>query len=257
MPASDISSSTIELSTADGIMPVVMASPTPVPTRGVVVVQDVFGVTGYIEAVAADLAAAGWYVLAPHLYHRDGSPVMGFDEFPRAAGHMKALTGPGLRTDLDACLTHMASLGILSERTAVMGFCMGGTVAHFAAVERPIGAAVTFYGQAAASGWEGVAPAIESSPRLRAPWLGLFGATDPIVAAADVERLRLAAQQASVATNVICYPGVGHAFHRFSTPGTYHPETAAQAWRECTTWLDRYIPFSPPMTLTQPEHIRT
>jgi carboxymethylenebutenolidase len=256
MPASDISSSTIELSTADGIMPVVMASPTPIPTRGVVVMQDVFGVTEYLESVAADLAAAGWYVLAPHLYHRDGSPVMAFDQYPVAAGHMKSLTGPGLLTDLDACLTHLASLGIPAERTAVIGFCMGGTVAHFAAVERPIGAGVTFYGQAAASGWEGVAPAVESSAHLQAPWLGLFGETDPIVAVADVKRVAVAAQEATVATKVIIYPGVGHAFHRFSTPDTYQAETADLAWRECTAWLDTYIPLSHPMALTQPEKTR-
>jgi carboxymethylenebutenolidase len=240
-------------------MPVFQASPAEgsAPTRGVIVVQDAFGVTGYLEGVAADLAEAGWCALAPSLYHRDGSPVVPFDQFPQAERYLQALTGPGLLSDLDACLDHLASLGIPAPRSAVIGFCMGGTVAFFAATERPIGAAVTFYGQAAKSGWDGVDPAVDRVASLQAPWLGLFGEADPVVPMADVDRLRAALDEASVPTELITYPDAGHAFHRFPTPSTFHPQAASHSWRACTEWLDRYVPVSPPMALSRPEHDET
>jgi carboxymethylenebutenolidase len=233
---------TIELATPEGPMPVYHATPQDRPTRAVIVVQDAFGVTDYLETVTADLAALGWLGLAPHLFHRSGSPVIPFDEFPSAAVHLHALTGPGILADLDACLEHLSAAGIRSKRCAVIGFCMGGTVAYLAATDRPIGAAVTFYGQAGASGWEGVGPANERAADLQAPWLGLFGDTDPLVPVSDVERLAAALERAPVPTHISRFAKAGHAFHRISTPDTYDPEAAKQAWQECLDWLDLYVP---------------
>lgn len=233
--------STLELRTADGPMPVFQARPDGKVTGGVIVVQDVFGVTPYLEGVTRDLAELGWLALAPHLYHRDGAPVVQFDRFPEGENHLLALTGTGILADLDACLGHLSAEGVPASSSAVIGFCMGGTVAHLAATERPLGAAVTFYGQLGASPWRGVTPALERAGRLQAPWLGLFGEDDPLVPIDEVRRLLELIEQAGPPHMVITYPGAGHAFHRSSTPDTYHPEAAESAWKACTAWLAEHL----------------
>jgi carboxymethylenebutenolidase len=56
--------------TPDGPMPVHVWRPPAGSGPGIVLVQEIFGVSGYIQDRAADLAALGYVVLAPEVYWR-------------------------------------------------------------------------------------------------------------------------------------------------------------------------------------------
>jgi carboxymethylenebutenolidase len=203
---------------------------------GVVVVQEAFGVTDHIEDVCRRLAAVGWLAVAPHMFHRTGDPVLPHDDFSQVMPHMSALTADGILADVDAALAYIEGAGFRTDTAGIVGFCMGGSVALATAAERQIGAAVTFYGGGVAKGRFGFPPLVELAPRLRAPWLGLFGDEDPSIPVAEVEQLARAAAAAEVRTEVVRYPAAGHGFHRDGTD-PYVEDAATDAWMRTLDWF--------------------
>jgi carboxymethylenebutenolidase len=203
---------------------------------GVVVVQEAFGVVPHIEDVCQRLADVGWLAVAPHLYHRTGDPVLPYDDFSQARPHAAALTADGVLADVDAALAFIEGAGFPADTAGVVGFCMGGTIALAVAVERQVGAAVTYYGSGILAGRFGFPPMVESAPKLRAPWLGLFGDRDRNIPVDAVEQLAAAAAEADVPTEVIRYPDAGHGFNRDRSPD--HDAAAADdAWMRTLDWF--------------------
>lgn len=203
------------------------------------VLQEAFGVSAHIEDVCRRFAAAGWLAAAPQLFHRTGGPALSYDDLPAAREHMSALQADDLLEDVDASLKHLADAGIAMSSAAVVGFCMGGSVALAAAARRPLAAAVSFYGGGVREGRFGFPPLRELAPQLQTPWLGLYGDEDQSIPVADVEQLRAAAAQAPVPTEIVRYPGAGHGFHCDDRPDHFRPDAARDAWARTLDWLGR------------------
>ena len=223
-------------------VPIFEAVPDGAARGGVIVLQDVFGVTEYLEGVCRDLAAEGWHAVAPHLYHRTGDPVVPFDAIETAFPHSAAMTGAGVLDDVDACFARLAAAGITPSSTGVMGFCMGGTLTWFVTLERRPAAGVTFYGHLASTSWPGVSAALDSAGELTVPWLGLFGDQDAMIPIDDVEALRSALEANPTPTEIVRYPDANHAFHRDVTPDWYHAASAVDAWDRTLAWFDEFVP---------------
>jgi carboxymethylenebutenolidase len=235
-------SETITLPTPDGEMPVYEAVPDGDVRGGVLVIQEAFGVNDHIEDVARRLAAEGWHALAPHLFHRDGSPMVEYGDIEKAMLYTRALTAEGLGADIDACLERLGSSGIDEQRVGVVGFCMGGTVTFFAATRRPLGATVTFYGAGVVEPrWRGIPSLVELAPSLQTPWLGLYGDHDHGIPVEQVRRLEEAVANAEVPAEIVLYPNAGHGFHCDQRPQNYEPEAAADGWRRTIEWFARHI----------------
>jgi carboxymethylenebutenolidase len=221
-----------------------MADETPLSIRhpeqpavgGIVVVQEAFGVTDHIVDVCQRLADVGWLAVAPHLYHRTGDPVLSYEDFSQVAPHAGALTAHGVLADVDAALGYIDDAGFPTDTAGVVGFCMGGTLALSVAVQRQVGAAVTFYGSGITKGRFGFAPLAEAAPGLRAPWLGLYGDRDRGIPVDEVEQLRVAAAAAEVPTEVVRYPQAGHGFNRDGS-ADYDAAAAADAWARALDWF--------------------
>jgi carboxymethylenebutenolidase len=207
---------------------------------GVVVVQEAFGVTSHIEDVCRRFAAEGWLAVAPHLFHRSGAPKLAYGDMSQIRPHMDALTPDGILEDMDAAIARLAESGMGSERVGVVGFCMGGSVTLATAANRPVGAAVTFYGGGVSQGRFGFPPLAELAPQLQAPWLGLFGDLDKGIPVEDVERLRAAAATSSHPTEVVRYADADHGFHCDERP-SYNAAAATDGWRRTLEWFDRYL----------------
>jgi carboxymethylenebutenolidase len=228
---------TLKLSQAEGILPVYEASaPGAAAEAAVIVVQEAFGVNDHIEDVARRFADEGYLAVAPHLFHDSGAPRLSYEAFDEAMAHLRALTVEGIERDLETTLGHLRDSGIDAARTAIVGFCMGGTVALFAGATHALGAAVSFYGGGVSEGRFGFPGLLELAPRLRSPWLGLYGDQDQGIPTEDVERLREAAARAPVATSVIRYPDAGHGFH-CDARSAYHAASAADGWTRTLAWL--------------------
>jgi carboxymethylenebutenolidase len=220
--------------------PLSVHAPEGEATAGIVVVQEAFGVNDHIEDVTRRLAAEGYLAVAPHMFHRTGDPKLGYEDISQVMPHMKELTREGVLEDIDAALARLAEAGIPPERIGVVGFCMGGTIALVTATERPVGAAVSFYGGGVSEGRFGFPPLIDVAPGLRAPWLGLYGDEDQGIPIDDVEQLRKAAAESGQPTELVRYPEAEHGFHCDVRP-SYHEPSAKDAWSRTLAWFDQYL----------------
>ena len=227
----------ITVETEDGPMPTYESTPEGQSLGAVVVVQEAFGITSHIESITVRLADAGWRALAPALFHRQGSPVFGYDDFSAVGPVMGQLSAAGITADVHAALDFLAADGVAPGATGIVGFCMGGAVSFYAATLRPLGAAVTFYGGGLREGRFGLPSLIELAPSLQTPWLGLYGDQDKGIPAEDVEGLREAAKNAPVATEVVRYPDAEHGFNCNDRP-SFNEQAAGDGWRRTLAWFD-------------------
>jgi carboxymethylenebutenolidase len=239
-----VTTETVTLTTADGGMSAYVAHPEGPPRGGVVVVQEAFGVTSHIEDVARRFAAAGYLAIAPALFHRSGGPVLAYDDLDGARPQMAALTKLGIVADLDAAFGWLREAGVTVARQAVVGFCMGGSVATFAAGSYAIGAAVGFYGGGVSEGRFGFPPLLELAPTFTTPWLGLYGEADHGIPVSDAEAMREAAARSDVATDVVIYPGAQHGFHCDDRPAVYDADASHAAWARTLDFLAEHLPDS-------------
>lgn len=221
--------------------PLTTVEPEGTPRGGVVVVQEAFGITGYIEDVCKRFAAAGYVAIAPHLFHRTGDPVLGYTDMDAVWPHLGELTAGTIDSDVDAALSALADAGFEPTQCAIVGFCMGGSVTTQTAARRALGGAVAFYGGGVAQGRFGYPAQLAVASDLSTPWLGLFGDLDESIPIEDVEALRAATEAADVPTDVVRYPGAQHGFHCDGRPQVYDADSATDAWRRCLEWLEDHV----------------
>jgi carboxymethylenebutenolidase len=173
-----------------------VAEPAGAPKGGVVVVQEVFGVTDHIKRVADQYAAQGYRAIAPAMFDRiERNLTLDYSEVQKGIQYMRQLQWPNTLADVEA-----AADEVRAGSAAVVGFCWGGTVAHVAASELPLDAAVSYYGG-------GVAKMLDKKPRC--PILYHFGDQDASIPLLDVEMIR----RANPDSPLYIYPGAGHGFN--------------------------------------------
>jgi carboxymethylenebutenolidase len=221
--------------TADGPMRVWSAAPGDGSATGtVLVLQEAFGVNSYIQDVSRRLAAEGYRVLAPDLFHRTGVEVLRYDEYAKAMTLIADIGAEQIVTDVHAALL----LGG-QARAAVVGFCFGGRAAFTAATAVPgLSAAVVFYGPGIAGGPHAV---LDRAGSITAPVLLHTGAEDPSIPAEQVVATEEALRKAAVRFESHVYPGAGHAFACDARPDRFHPEAARQAWHRTYRFLEENL----------------
>lgn len=236
-----MSAKTVQVATTSGGMKLYDARPDGQAKGAVIVIQEAFGVNPHIEDVTRRFAAAGYRAVAPHLFYRSGDPALSYDDREQIWSHMQSLTMDGLLDDVDASEGYLEDAGFDAARIGIVGFCMGGSVTFLAAAKRSLGAAVSFYGGGVAEGRFGMPPLIELAAGLQTPWLGLFGDQDQGIPVEQVEALEKAVTGATVATQVVVYPGAGHGFHCDARPESYHEASAKDAWSRTLAWFGEHL----------------
>jgi carboxymethylenebutenolidase len=221
-----------------------------VPRPAVMIGFEMFGVTGYLKAVAELVAAAGYLALVPDFYHwqsADGSVTeLIADASGRARGLelINGLRRDQVTADVNAAIGYLTTRPDYSGQAAMVGLSAGGHIAYYAATQIPLAALVTFY-----PGWltgsdVGLSrdePVLTSTPGLAAlgtPVLIMAGADDHLYAPGDIKAIETALADAGVDHEVVVYPGTPHGFACFERE-TYRPEAAADAWRRAHELLTR------------------
>jgi carboxymethylenebutenolidase len=170
--------------------------PTGTSRGGVVVAQEIFGITEHIKRVVHEHAAAGYHAIAPALFDRiERGIVLSYSDVQAGRGYVQQLQWPNTLADVDAAIAHVGDGGC-----AVVGFCWGGSVAHVVASDVSIDAAVSYYGAA-------VAKMLDKRPKC--PIMYHFGDQDHSIPVADIDKIRKAQPEAVVHV----YPGAGHGFN--------------------------------------------
>jgi carboxymethylenebutenolidase len=170
-----------ELTAADGHrLDAYEASPAGPPRGGIVVIQEIFGVTRHIRAVADQYAAAGYETIAPALFDRVEKQVdVPYTDVARGFGYMQALQMDQVILDVRAAVDSLAKAG----KVGVVGYCWGGTVAYLAAARLGIAAAVSYYGG-------GTTNFLAEKPKV--PVMYHYGERDTHIPLAAVEQVKAA-----------------------------------------------------------------
>ena len=115
----------------DGAVPAQLFVPASGSGPGIVLFQEIFGVTPYIQSRARDLADLGYAVLVPESYWRQGSPVLGegMEDLGDAMAALGRLDWGQAVSDAVACARAMPSRPEVAGPVALMGFCFGGGLA--------------------------------------------------------------------------------------------------------------------------------
>jgi carboxymethylenebutenolidase len=236
---------TLTIVTPDGAMEAFVAAPgLAVPSPGVVVAQEAFGVNDHIRDVCRRFAREGYVALAPELFHREGRGVeVPYGDMPNAMRLLATLTNEGLERDLAAALGHLRlHPGVDPARIGLVGFCVGGFAAFLGACRLTPAATVSFYG----GGIVRERPTLQLRPvlgeaaQIRTPLLCLFGADDKGIPPEDVDAIRAALDAGTVPHDVVVYPGAGHAFFSDARP-SYHAASATAAWERTLDWLASWV----------------
>jgi len=223
-----------------GTMGVYVAEPEGDAAGAVVVLQEAFGVNDHIRDVTDRFAAAGYLAVAPRLFHRSGDPELGYEDMTEVMPFIMQLQADELEADLEATFGYLAGAGVERSRTAVVGFCMGGSISFVAGCYWKLGAAVSFYGGGITQSRFGFPPLFDLAPTLQSPWLGLFGDLDASIPTAEVEGLEAAVARTEVDTDVVRYPEANHGFH-CDARDSYHEASAKDAWARTLAFLEAHL----------------
>lgn len=225
---------------ADGAIPAKLFRPEHGTGAGIVLVQEIFGITNYLHQRAADLADEGWTVLLPNLYWRVGGTVITEDDpaaLPHAMELMQANPWDETVGDIRDCVAHLRQLPETGSRVALMGFCYGGGLAYAAASgvegdQRP-DALVSYYGSA-------LPQIVDTIPVVTVPSLHHFGEADEYIPFAEAQRIAGVIGQGSD-VEFSSWPGAGHAFDN-PLPMFHHKQASEDAWNETYVWLLEHHP---------------
>jgi carboxymethylenebutenolidase len=194
--------------------------------RGVLVMHEAWGLVDHIRDVCDRLAREGFVALAPDLFR--GRTAADAEEAGQLMGELRI---PRIGADVDGAVsTLLNDHRVDGGRVATLGFCMGGSLALFAATRNPrVGAAVDFYG---------IFPDVPLDvANLRAPVLGIFGSDDDLVSRSDVDRLELLLKAAGKRYVFEVVKGARHAFMNEARPDCYDPRAAARCWSTLLAFL--------------------
>jgi len=141
---------TITIGTPDGDLPAYLAAPASTPRAAVIVIQEIFGINAGIRRKCDTLAEAGYFAIAPALFHRF-APGLELDpdiapEMERALSLMRQFDQDGGIRDIAATIRE--ARGRLGEggKVGVVGYCLGGRLAFMTAARTDVDASVGYYG---------------------------------------------------------------------------------------------------------------
>jgi carboxymethylenebutenolidase len=171
----------IQLTAGDGhVLQAYLAEPAGKPRGGIVVIQEIFGVTRHIRDVAEQYAAAGYLAVAPALFDRVEREVdVPYSDGPKGVGYVKALNSDNVMLDIQAAADLVRPAG----KVGVVGYCWGGQIAFLAAARVNIDAAVAYYGG-------GISQQLAHIPRV--PVMFHFGEKDTHIPLSAVDEIRTA-----------------------------------------------------------------
>lgn len=175
----------------------------------VIVIHENRGLTDWVRSFADQLAAAGYLAIAPDLlsgYDEKHARTSDFENSDAARDALYQLDPNQITSDLLAVQKYIAQVPSSNGKTAVIGFCWGGSQSfRFAANSPDLSAALVFYGSP---------PSDEEQIRsISAPIFGFYGENDQRINA-TIPKTEEQMQQYDKVYEYEIYAGAGHAFMR-------------------------------------------
>jgi carboxymethylenebutenolidase len=218
----------ISLKSKDGFeLGAYLAEPQGKARGAIVVIQEIFGVNHHIRSVTDRYAQLGYLAIAPALFDRGEKNFQsGYDgaAMDKARGMTQKISLDDRLADTQAAIDHVKSAG----KVAVLGYCMGGSIAFLSATRlNGVSAGVGYYGGQIAQ---------FATEKPKAPIMLHFGEKDQSIPLSDVDKIKAAHPEAPI----FVYMGAGHGFH-CDERGSFNAEAAQVAACRSQEFLAKHI----------------
>jgi carboxymethylenebutenolidase len=224
----------------EGGMPGYLALPPRGNRRGpaVILLHERYGLAEHPRDVARRFARSGYVCLAPNIFYKHPDQAA----LHRGDAHYD-ITDPESAVYLNWALDTLQKLtGVESTKVAIMGVCQTGRQPLVIAAERPIGAALIWYGGAAARQFvvndKYPEPYEQIISRSKCPILGIFGESDHRISVEDLRNFRNCLERYGRTFTIKVYPGAPHGFLNDTMPGRFRQKEAAAAWAAQLQFLE-------------------
>lgn len=210
----------ITITSTEGSFSAYLAEPGSTPAGVVVVIQEIFGVNPFVRGLCDDIAAKGFFALAPDLFWRM-EPGVQLDptveeQFQKAFGFFEKYNPEDGVKDLQATYEAARKLPGANGKVGNMGFCLGGLLSYLSATRTDADASVGYYGV-------GIDGKLDELANATKPlMLHIAGADDFCPPAAQEVISKAAAEKDGF--EVFIYDGAPHGFCRFTDAGHYHED---------------------------------
>jgi carboxymethylenebutenolidase len=203
-------------------------------TPSVVLMMHVWGVDQSMRETAHRFAAEGFATIVPDLYARFGAVPDGdaTGDHTLFMPFAKQLTSESIDQDTRPAVSWLRER-YADSKTAVAGFCMGGTMATY----RIVGYTDLY---SAAVVWYGLSDDVDPA-KAEIPIVASYGADDTGIPAEKVEAFR---DKLPVENDFKIYPNAGHAFFD-ETRQRYAPNAAEDSWTRVIAFLNKHITPAP------------
>ncbi len=191
---------------------------------GIVMIQEMLGITPWLKSMADRIAAEGFVVVAPDMFWRFHPGFVGDHadkaDYERAWTYLRNLDYDLAVEDVGAVSELLRAMPECSGKIGVVGFCMGGTIAYLAAARLPIDAAVSYYGT-------GIHNYVNEGSKITCPLTLHMGDRDHTLKPEDTHEI-FAALIGIPHISVWRYD-TGHAFANSDVPSLYSRDHAEKA----------------------------
>ena len=190
----------------------------------IVLIQEYWGVNDHIKDLTERLAAEGFLVLAPDLYH--GRVTKSSEEAGKLMGELDTLVAV---QEIAGAVSFLKEHARSNGKVGVTGFCLGGALTLASACHVPgLAAAVAFYG---------IPPAEKVDfAKVTAPVQMHVAKNDQWV---TVERAE--AVKAKVSGMELHVYDADHAFVNDTRPEVYSAENAKLAWGRMVAFFEKHL----------------
>ena len=223
---------------------------TPGKLPAVIVVQEVFGVNSNIQSIADRFAAAGYFAVAPAMFHREGTtegirgtnPVYPYDDPDARAQAVANWQDDTIILDINTTIDWLRRHPrVNGDKIGIVGFCAGGRITYLAASSCPgLAAAVDYYGGNCFRALGAGPSPFDRTARIQCPIMGNFGELDQNPTPDDVKRIEAELQKHGKVYDFKMYPGAGHGF-LCDERASYHEPSANDAWERTLGWFQKHL----------------
>lgn len=207
----------------------------------VLVIHDINGMRDIPRAVGDQLAQDGFIAIVPDFLSGKGPDGGGTASLGANVGQtIRTLTDPEMTVRLNAAMDYGKKLPASNGKTAVMGFCWGGTQTWAYAIAQPgLSAAVPYYGNVPTSTADTVDESLVA--KISAPVMAMYGGNDARINS-TIPPTEAAMKKLNKSYEKNIFEGAGHGFMgNQAGAGGANLKAAEQAWPLTIAFLQKNL----------------
>ncbi|MES2107189.1 MAG: dienelactone hydrolase family protein [Bacteroidota bacterium] len=193
--------------------------------RGLIVLQEAFGVNHHIRNVADRFAEQGFIVIAPEIYHRTAPKYFegDYNDFDSVKPHSSVMTVDGNAADIRAAFDWLSEHELVDpEQIFSVGYCMGGRMSFLANTILPIKAGVSYY-----AGY--IKSVADRAKTIHGRHLFIWGGLDKHIGQDQIDAVTSAMDEAGKEYINVKFSNADHGFNS-DDRAAYNEKAAKEAW---------------------------